>query len=240
MFNVAAFGPGDAGVKVTDTVVEAPPARVVVPGAPAENCAASAPAIVNGAQRRPPNGFVLVIVTDWVAALPAVTSPKSTVAGVAVTVGRCRHDVGEPAREAADSRCRMARTYRTGRRAPMTEKLPAGAARPVDVGVAVHAQRDVGGAVADRHVADGAGGGKRARDACTLSTRDQLSFERFAGAAVAELRERHDCGRAAARPVRQQRDARDRDLGEAVELRDARPWLRPCRRSRTARRSASC
>ena len=38
MLSVADFAPGDAGAKVTDAVVEAPPASVVAPGAPAENC----------------------------------------------------------------------------------------------------------------------------------------------------------------------------------------------------------
>ena len=83
--NVAVRGPAAAGVNVTGAVVDAPPARVVVAGAPTENTAASAPVIANGVFSVIGPAVLLVNVMVCVAEDGTATTPKSTVVGAAVS-----------------------------------------------------------------------------------------------------------------------------------------------------------
>src|SRR5689334_7156710 len=85
--SVAARGPPAIGANVVVTVVVAPGASVVAPGAPAEKRAASAPPI-EGAVNTIGAALTLVTVTGCVAVEATGTSPKSTVGGfAAMTIG---------------------------------------------------------------------------------------------------------------------------------------------------------
>src|SRR6185295_3848504 len=79
MLSVALFAAGNAlvGWKVTVTVVDAPDASVVVPGAPTENWSAFAPLTVNGvvSVTLEPLALVMVMVVNELP--PTVTVPKS-------------------------------------------------------------------------------------------------------------------------------------------------------------------
>ena len=85
MLRLALLRSAVVGRKVSDAVVEAPAASVVVPGAATVNCDASAPVIVKGALSVTVLLLVLVIVTDAAPIEPVVTDPKSTDGGATVS-----------------------------------------------------------------------------------------------------------------------------------------------------------
>jgi hypothetical protein len=75
--SLALFAPSVVGVNTTSTGVADPPGSEDVPGAPAENCAASAPVKMNGAVSVTTAVLWLVIVIVALAAGPSATDPKS-------------------------------------------------------------------------------------------------------------------------------------------------------------------
>ena len=76
IISLAVFAPGVVGVNTTSTGVADPPGSEDVPGAPAENCAASAPVMVNGAVSVTSAVLWFVIVIVALAADPSATDPK--------------------------------------------------------------------------------------------------------------------------------------------------------------------
>src|SRR5882724_7411586 len=79
----ALFGPSVAGVKTMPIVVDPPPPIDVAPGAPTENCDASAPVITNGGVSVIGAVLKFATVTSALADDPTATDPKSCGAGVA-------------------------------------------------------------------------------------------------------------------------------------------------------------
>ena len=82
MVSLALFAPSVVGVNTTTTVVADPPESEVAAGAPTENCAASAPAMVNGGVNATSAVLLFVIVIVALPADPSATDPKSCGAGV--------------------------------------------------------------------------------------------------------------------------------------------------------------
>src|SRR6478672_5280781 len=87
MVSVALLPPPVVGANVTETVVEAPAASVVVAGAPAWNCEASASVIENGGVSVSVDVPLLVMVTGAMLALPTAVAGNATVAGEATSAG---------------------------------------------------------------------------------------------------------------------------------------------------------
>ena len=83
---VAVATPAMVGANVIWASVDAPAASVLVPGRPAENCAAPVPLIENGVLRVTEKLLVLVMVTGNDTGEPAVTTAKLRVVGLAVSV----------------------------------------------------------------------------------------------------------------------------------------------------------
>src|SRR5262245_32099687 len=86
MDSLAEAPPAAAGANVIGTSVDAPAARVVVAGDPAENCAAPVPEIPNGGSSVTAKALVFVIVTGSVEGEPAMTTPNARLVGAAVSV----------------------------------------------------------------------------------------------------------------------------------------------------------